>query len=557
MHGRIYIVLKESLKKLPLLGWGMSMSKFIFLKRNWEEDKSGLAEHLRSLNKPEDPMWLMFFPEGTNLASDTREKSRKWAEKNGWKDFQHVLLPRSTGLHFCLLKLRETVDYVYDCTFAYEGVKRGEYAQDIYTIESSFLSGRPPKSVNMYWRRFQISKIPLDDINAFDIWLRARWAEKDALMEHYMRTGRFPADEGVDETPEGEIRRGAGYIETQVKPHNWYEILQVFAPIATFVIVLFYFYNITIPPSFFSTIQDWAGMGEDEIKQKLRVGAPPKLGKPKAITSKTVAQTLKPPSIQGDQKAPVQAFARAKPVQRTPKKVTASKSKPALAPHATVQKLPDNKPALKNSLNLANPPTKPVHTNSPATPVKSVPAKSPATKTTAPSPNPPVQAHPVKTPSQEAKSAQTEPTKAPISRKPEAKPTSIKKPLKKTVYPPKTAKNETRPQKPLKKIVYPIKPSVDETTAKRPPMQKTTLAPAPKPAIKAQPPKKPTLLPKTEPRRASIQTTTEGWSDTTAVETPWAERPSGKRAVKAQATRKDRVRMEKKQQRLHLEKTGA
>ena len=541
MHGRIYIVLKESLKKLPFVGWGMSMSKFIFLKRNWEEDKSGLAEHLRSLNKPEDPMWLMFFPEGTNLASDTREKSRKWAEKNGWKDFQHVLLPRSTGLHFCLLKLRETVDYVYDCTFAYEGVKRGEYAQDIYTLESSFLSGRPPKSVNMYWRRFQISKIPLDDINAFDIWLRARWAEKDALMEHYMRTGRFPADEGVDETPEGEIRRGAGYIETQVKPHNWYEILQVFAPIATFVIVLFYFYNITIPPSFFSTIQDWAGMGEDEIKQKLRAGAPPKLGKPKAITSKTIAQTLKPPSIQGDQKAPVKAFAKAKPVQRTPKKVTASNSKPALAPQPTLWKLPVNKPAVNNSLTLANPPTKPV------------PTKSPAAKTTTP-PNPPV-----KTPAQEGKSAQTEPPKAPISQKSEPKPksTSMKKPLKNTVYPPKTATNDTRPQKPLKKTVYPLKPSINDTTAKRPPVKKTTPAPAPIPTIKAQAPKKPTLLPKTEPRRASIQTTTEGWSDTTAVETPWVERPSGKRAVKAQATRKDRVKMEKKQQRLHLEKTGA
>ena len=544
MHGRIYIVLKESLKKLPFVGWGMSMSKFIFLKRNWEEDKSGLAEHLRSLNKPEDPMWLMFFPEGTNLASDTREKSRKWAEKNGWKDFQHVLLPRSTGLYFCLLKLRETVDYVYDCTFAYEGVKRGEYAQDIYTIESSFLSGRPPKSVNMYWRRFQISKIPLDDINTFDIWLRARWAEKDALMEHYMRTGRFPADEGVDETPEGEIRRGAGYIETQVKPHNWYEILQVFAPIATFVIVLFYFYNITIPPSFFSTIQDWAGMGEDEIKQKLRVGAPPKLGKPKAITSRTVAQTLKPPSIQGDQKAPVKALAKAKPVQKTPKKVIASKAKPALAPQATIHKSPVKNPAVNSSLIPGSPPA------------KSVPPNSPATKTT-PSPSPLVKALPVKTPAPEGKSAQIKPPKAPLSQKPEPKPTPIKKPLKKTVYPPKTATNDTRPQKPLKKTVYPLKPSINDTTGKRPPVQKTTSAPSPKPTIKTQPPKKPTLLPRTEPRRASIQTTTEGWSDTTAVETPWAERPSGKRAMKAQATRKDRVRMEKKQQRLHLEKTGA
>ena len=114
--------MKESLKKLPFVGWGMSLSKFIFLKRNWEQDKAGLANHLQSLSKADEPMWLMFFPEGTNLAPSTREKSKNWADKNGIKDFQHVLLPRSTGLHFCLLKLRETVDYVYDCTIAYEGV---------------------------------------------------------------------------------------------------------------------------------------------------------------------------------------------------------------------------------------------------------------------------------------------------------------------------------------------------------------------------------------------------------------------------------------------------
>ncbi len=122
MHGRLYIVLKESLKRIPILGWGMQFSQFIFLKRNWEKDKPRLAAHLQKLNKPSDPMWLMMFPEGTNLAPSTRESSKKWADKNGYKDMRHQLLPRSTGLHFCLQQLQKTVDYVYDCTIAYEGV---------------------------------------------------------------------------------------------------------------------------------------------------------------------------------------------------------------------------------------------------------------------------------------------------------------------------------------------------------------------------------------------------------------------------------------------------
>ena len=122
MHGHIYIVLKESLRRIPILGWGMQFCQFIFLKRDWELDKPRLASHLQKLNKESDPMWLMMFPEGTNLAPSTREASKKWAIKNKIRDLRHLLLPRSTGLQFCLQELRNTVGYVYDCTIAYEGV---------------------------------------------------------------------------------------------------------------------------------------------------------------------------------------------------------------------------------------------------------------------------------------------------------------------------------------------------------------------------------------------------------------------------------------------------
>lgn len=243
MHGRIYIVLKESLKRIPVIGWGMQFSQFIFLKRNWEKDKPRLATHLQKFNKPNLPMWLVMFPEGTNLADSTRERSKQWAQKNGIDDMKHQLLPRSTGLQFCLQQLRNTTEWVYDCTIAYEGVPRGEFAQDIYTVKASYFGGRPPKSVNMYWRRFAISSIPLDDSRAFEHWLRARWTEKDNLIEYYYQHGNFPADVGVDKGPDGNTRRGAGYIETQVRPAHWYEFLQIFAPTGLFALILYCFYG--------------------------------------------------------------------------------------------------------------------------------------------------------------------------------------------------------------------------------------------------------------------------------------------------------------------------
>lgn len=133
MHGHIYIILKESLKFIPIVGPGMMFYGFIFMARNWAKDKSRLQHRLQVLNKSShggplsgsqglDPMWLLIFPEGTNLSGNTRNGSKKWADKQGIQDMRHQLLPRSTGLQFCLQELKGTIDWVYDCTVAYEGV---------------------------------------------------------------------------------------------------------------------------------------------------------------------------------------------------------------------------------------------------------------------------------------------------------------------------------------------------------------------------------------------------------------------------------------------------
>jgi lysocardiolipin and lysophospholipid acyltransferase len=132
MHGYIYIILKESLKHVPIIGWGMRFYGFVFMSRKMEKDKPRLSHRLKQLKMRHsgpmsgssglDPMWLLLFPEGTNASNNGRRKSAEWAEKIGVKDMDHLLLPRSTGSFFCLNELKGTVDYVYDCTLAYGGV---------------------------------------------------------------------------------------------------------------------------------------------------------------------------------------------------------------------------------------------------------------------------------------------------------------------------------------------------------------------------------------------------------------------------------------------------
>lgn len=131
MHGRIFIILKDSLKWIPIMGQGMMFYGFIFLARKWLSDKARIEYRLQKLKtkymgtksngSQYDPMWLLIFPEGTNLSINTKRRSDAFGEKQGLAPLKHQVLPRSTGLFFCLQQLRGTVEWVYDSTIAYEG----------------------------------------------------------------------------------------------------------------------------------------------------------------------------------------------------------------------------------------------------------------------------------------------------------------------------------------------------------------------------------------------------------------------------------------------------
>ena len=91
----------------------------------------------------------------------------------------------------------------------------------------------------MHWRRFRIADIPIDDDKAFGDWVLARWREKDDLLQYFVENQRFPADEGV--TPNvngGQPLKGAGWIETEVRPSHWFEWVKVFVPAAALALVV-------------------------------------------------------------------------------------------------------------------------------------------------------------------------------------------------------------------------------------------------------------------------------------------------------------------------------
>ncbi len=95
----------------------------------------------------------------------------------------------------------------------------------------------------MYWRRFSVSSIPIDDPSAFELWLSRVWQEKDDILEYYAQHGRFPADESAivgQESANGTVEKSKDqekFLETEVKLDHWIEIGQMFVVPATLLLI--------------------------------------------------------------------------------------------------------------------------------------------------------------------------------------------------------------------------------------------------------------------------------------------------------------------------------
>lgn len=109
------------------------------------------------------------------------------------------------------------------------------YPDKYFTIRSTYLQGRPPKCVNMHWRRFAISDVPLEDQKEFDAWLVQRWVEKDQLLEECFKTGRFPSklagfiEADGRKSEKQRLASLSGYVETHVQLEHWAEVGQIFS----------------------------------------------------------------------------------------------------------------------------------------------------------------------------------------------------------------------------------------------------------------------------------------------------------------------------------------
>jgi 1-acyl-sn-glycerol-3-phosphate acyltransferase len=174
-------MLKDVIKYVPGIGWGMLFFENLFVKRNWTADQAAIDRTFAGIKRNDVPLWLMMFVEGTRATPEKLEQSRRYAESKGLPPTEHVLLPRTKGFVASVQALREHLDAVYDVTIGYpEGVPDlWQYARGL------------ARRAHLHLRRWPIATLPADDAALAD-WLQARFSEKDELLEHFERNGRFP-----------------------------------------------------------------------------------------------------------------------------------------------------------------------------------------------------------------------------------------------------------------------------------------------------------------------------------------------------------------------------
>lgn len=172
---------KDPLKWVPGVGWGLVFLDCIFVKRNWIADRDRVLATFARLRESGFSFWVISFLEGTRATPAKRKRSQEFAARQGLPHLTHLLLPRTKGFVATLDGLSPRIEAVYDVTIGYVGAP-----------PSLFRLLARTREVHLAVRRYPLASLPATSVG------RAQWATdlyvaKDAAMGEFLRTGRLIA----------------------------------------------------------------------------------------------------------------------------------------------------------------------------------------------------------------------------------------------------------------------------------------------------------------------------------------------------------------------------
>jgi len=172
---------KNPLKYVPGIGWGMLFLDCIFLKREWAKDQKSVFSTFEKFRKNKIPFWLVSFLEGTRATPEKIVQSQIYAQKNKLPILQNVLIPRTKGFTATIQGLERVAEAIYDITIGFENKAPSLFA---------FFLKKEVNTVHVYCNRSPIQNLPKENKQIGE-WVINRFVEKDKLLQNFKQKGNF------------------------------------------------------------------------------------------------------------------------------------------------------------------------------------------------------------------------------------------------------------------------------------------------------------------------------------------------------------------------------
>uniref|UniRef100_A0A2N9IVP4 1-acylglycerol-3-phosphate O-acyltransferase n=1 Tax=Fagus sylvatica TaxID=28930 RepID=A0A2N9IVP4_FAGSY len=116
--GSTLAIMKKAAKSLPVIGWSMWFSGYVFVERIWVKDERTLQSGFQQLEDFPFPFWLALFVEGTRFTEAKLLSAQKYAASRRLPVPRNVLIPHTKGFVSAVSHIRSFVPAIYDCTVA-------------------------------------------------------------------------------------------------------------------------------------------------------------------------------------------------------------------------------------------------------------------------------------------------------------------------------------------------------------------------------------------------------------------------------------------------------
>ncbi|KAL2466146.1 1-acyl-sn-glycerol-3-phosphate acyltransferase 2 [Abeliophyllum distichum] len=187
--GSSLAVMKNSSKLLPVIGWSMWFSEYLFLERSWAKDESTLKLGFQRLRDFPLPFWLALFVEGTRFTQAKLLAAQEYATSTGMPVPRNVLIPRTKGFVTAVSHMRSFVPAIYDVTVAIPKTLPAPTMLRLFKGQSSM--------VHVHIKRHLMKDLPETD-DAVAQWCRDVFVAKDKLLDKHIADNSF--DEQLQDT---------------------------------------------------------------------------------------------------------------------------------------------------------------------------------------------------------------------------------------------------------------------------------------------------------------------------------------------------------------------